>query len=65
MTHEPGWDAKAIARIAMQTFGGTRQMFEAHGWAECCSKMRAVQQKHVKNHSGSVEAFVHQREASK
>lgn len=58
MGHEPGWDAKAIARIAKEKYGGTTQMFEAHGWPERGSKMMIAQQRLVKEHYGSVANFV-------
>ena len=58
MAHEPGWDAKAIARIANEKFGGLQEMFEAHGWSERGSKMMISQQRLVKEHYGSVAAFV-------
>jgi hypothetical protein len=58
MAHEQGWDAKAISRIAREKYGGTRQMFEFHNWPERGSKMMTSQQRHVKEHYGSIEAFV-------
>ncbi len=58
MTHEQGWDAKAIARIAKEKYGGTRQMFEAHGWTERGSGMMIAQQRLVKERYGSISAFV-------
>lgn len=62
MAHEPGWDAKAIARIAKEKYGGTQQMFEAHGWSERGSKMMIAQQRLVKERYGSIEAFVQHHE---
>lgn len=62
MSHEPGWDAKAIARIAKEKYGGTQQMFEAHGWSERGSKMMISQQRLVKEHYGSVQRFVQHHE---
>ena len=58
MAHEPGWDAKAIARIAKEKYGGTQQMFQAHDWLERGSQMMIAQQRLVKEHYGSVAAFV-------
>jgi hypothetical protein len=58
MTHEPGWDAKAIARIAKERYGGTQQMFEAHDWPERGSQMMTTQQRLVKARYGSIAAFV-------
>ncbi len=65
MGHEPGWDAKAIARIAKEKFGGTTQMFEAHNWPERGSKMMIAQQRLVKEHYGSIQAFVQRHEGKK
>jgi len=62
MTHEPGWDAKAIARIAKEKYGGTQQMFEVHGWSERGSKMMIAQQRLEKEHYGSIEGFVQHHE---
>ncbi|NEX46805.1 hypothetical protein [Pseudotabrizicola algicola] len=62
MAHEPGWDAKAIARIAKENHGSTTAMFEAHNWPERGSRMMISQQKHVKEHYGSVLAFVQHHE---
>ncbi len=62
MTNEPGWDAKAIARVAKEKYGGTLLMFEAHGWADRGSKMMIAQQRLVKEHYGSVAAFVRHHE---
>ncbi|UWQ41879.1 hypothetical protein K3718_01960 [Leisingera aquaemixtae] len=56
-SREPGWDAKAIAKVAKEQFGGLREMFEAHGWPERGSQMMPAQQKRVKEAYGSVEAF--------
>lgn len=54
----PGWDAKEIARIAKETYGGPHQMFEAHGWPERGASMLPSQQRRVADAYGSVEAFV-------
>ncbi|TGD44575.1 hypothetical protein EEB11_03020 [Pseudotabrizicola sediminis] len=62
MAHEPGWDSKAIARIAKEKYGGTQQMFEAHDWPERGSKMMTSQQRHVTERYGSVLAFVEHHE---
>lgn len=59
----PGWDAKAIARIAQDSYGGLRQMFEAHGWPERGAAMMPAQQKRVAETYGSVEAFVEKHNA--
>jgi hypothetical protein len=63
MGHEPGWDAKAITRIAKEKYGGTLQMFEAHGWSERGSRMMIAQQRLVKERYGSVAAFVQHHES--
>jgi hypothetical protein len=54
----PGWDAKAIHRIAAEKFGGLKQLFEAHSWDERGSDMMRHVQRRVKDHYGSIEAFV-------
>ncbi|PXA96026.1 hypothetical protein [Sphingomonas sp.] len=55
---EPGGDAKAISRIASERYGGFGAMFEQHGWAERGSDMMRKVQTRVKEHYGSVAAFV-------
>lgn len=62
---EPGGDAKAISRIASARYGGFAAMFEEHGWAERGSDMMRGVQTRVKEHYGSVAAFVdhHQKVA--
>ncbi len=59
----PGWDAKAIAQIAQDKYGGLRQMFEAHEWPERGAAMMPAQQKRVAEAYGSVEAFVEKHKA--
>lgn len=54
----PGWDAKAISRIARQHFGGLKEMFEFHGWPERGTKMMPAQQKRVADHYGTIEEFI-------
>ena len=53
-----GWDAQAIAEIAMAKYGGYAALFEAHGWPERGSNMMRKVQTRVKETYGSVEAFV-------
>jgi len=65
MAHGQGWDAIAIARIAKEKYGGTQKMFEAHGWPERGSRMMISQQRLVKEHYGSIEAFVQHHEGKK
>lgn len=55
---EPGGDAKAISRIASAHYSGFAGMFEAHGWTERGSDMMRKVQTRVKEHYGSVAAFV-------
>lgn len=54
----PGWDAKQIARIATESYGGFAEMFEKHHWPERGSEMMRAVQKRVAETYGSVEAFV-------
>lgn len=65
MAHEPGWDAIAIARIAKEKYGGTKQMFESHGWPERGSQMMISQQRLVKERYGSIAEFVRHHEHAK
>ncbi|MEN3749913.1 hypothetical protein TPR58_22260 [Sphingomonas sp. HF-S3] len=63
---EPGGDAKAISRIATAKYGGFAGMFEAHGWAERGREMMRKVQTRVRDHYGSVAAFVdHHEQAGK
>lgn len=62
MTKEPGWDAKEISRVATERYGGFAQMFEKHGWPERGSDMMRKVQMRVKEHYGSIAAFVDQHE---
>ena len=61
-TFEPGGDAKAISRIASASYGGFLAMFEAHGWPERGADMMRKVQTRVKEHYGSVVAFVEHHE---
>ena len=56
----PGWDAKAIHRIAGDRYGSLQSMFEQHGWPERGSDMMRQVQSRVRDRYGSVEAFVDQ-----
>lgn len=63
MTREPGWDAKAIARVARNEFGGMKEMFEHHGWPERGAKMMPSVQSRVCEAYGSIAEFVGRFEA--
>ena len=54
----PGWDAKAISRVASDAYGGLLAMYEKHGWPERGSEMMQKVQARVKEAYGSVEEFV-------
>ena len=54
----PGWDAKAIHRIASDKFGGLLQLYEHHGWSERGSDMMRQVQKRVRETYGCVDNFV-------
>jgi len=56
-TYTPGGDAKAIAHIAKEKFGGFTEMFEHHGWPERGSDMMRKVQTRVVETYGSVKAF--------
>ena len=55
--YTPGGDAKVIAKIAKEEFGGFQEMFEHHGWEERGSDMMRKVQTRVKETYGSVKAF--------
>lgn len=56
-TYSPGGDAKVIAAVASEFFGGYAEMFEHHGWPERgADMMRKVQTRVVETY-GSVRAF--------
>jgi hypothetical protein len=55
---QPGWDAKEIARIAIEYYRGLAAMFEAHNWPERGSRMFPCVQKRVAEEYGSVEQFI-------
>ena len=54
----PGWDAKAIARVANDYYGGLTAMFVKHEWPERGSQMLPVVQRRVVEIYGSVDEFV-------
>ncbi len=60
----PGGDAQAIARIAATYYGGFMGMFDAHKWPERGSDMMRKVQTRVKDHYGSIAAFVEAHEGS-
>ena len=53
----PGWDAKIIALVAKEAFGGFQRMFEVHGWPERGEDMMRKVQTRVSETYGSVENF--------
>jgi len=55
--HIPGWDAKAISNIALDYYGGFKEMFEKHGWPERGSEMMQKVQSRVKEAYGSISEF--------
>ena len=56
-TYSPGGDAKIIAQIAKDHFGGFAAMFEYHDWPERGSDMMRKVQTRVAQTYGSVRAF--------
>ena len=57
---KPGWDAKAISRIAKEYFGSFTGMFEAHGWEERGTYMMTSVQRHVAEDYESIANFLNQ-----
>lgn len=58
----PGGDAQAIWRISADHYGSALAMFEAHQWPERGADMMRKVQTRVKEHYGSVAAFVEHHE---
>ena len=56
-TYAQGEDAKVIAEIANEQFGGFLGMFEHHGWPERGSDMMRKVQTRVAETYGSVREF--------
>lgn len=54
----PGWDARAINRIASERFGGLQGLFEAEGWPERGQAMLPAAGRRVAETYGTVEAFI-------
>lgn len=54
----PGWDQKAIARIADQVFGGYKKLYEHHGWEWAGSSVMNKTASLVADHYGTIEEFV-------
>jgi len=54
----PGWDAKAIHKIAKEHYGGLLEMFQKHHWPETGSDMMRQVQKRVKEFYGNVGIFI-------
>ena len=61
----PGWDAKAIHRIAKEAYGSLEAMFKHHGWEERGAEMMRQVQSRVAETYGSIEAFVKKHEETK
>lgn len=60
---EPGWDAKAIARVAKKHYGGLREMYLHHSWPDTPGhKLLPHVQQHVAETYGTVENFLTQHE---
>lgn len=53
----PGWDKRAVNRIAKDTYGGLAAMFKAHGWHRDGRTYGQVAPTRVKQTYGSVAAF--------
>lgn len=58
----PGWDKRAISRIAAEAYGGLSQMFIAHSWVTGDRSVSQVAPTRVVQTYGSVEAFVRSHE---
>ena len=60
MTDErkPGWDKKAVNRIAREEYDGLARMFEKHGWAKGDKTYGQIAPTRVVETYGSVDSFV-------
>lgn len=54
---KPGWDKKAVNRIAHEKYGGLTQMFAAHGWETNGRVISQIAPTHVVKTYGSIAAF--------
>ncbi len=54
----PGWDAKEIARVAVEYYRGLAAMFEANNWPERGAQMLPCVQRRVAEEYDSVEKFI-------
>ena len=61
-SREPGWDKRAVNRIAKEQYGGLQQLFDAHGWQVGDRVISQVQAQRAVEGYGSVEAFVRAHE---
>jgi hypothetical protein len=59
---KPGWDKRAVNRIAKEAYGGLQQMFDAHDWETDGKLVSQVAPSRVKETYGSVEKFEREHE---
>ncbi|MCA1748846.1 MAG: hypothetical protein LC634_04715 [Sphingomonadales bacterium] len=59
----PGWDKRAVNRIAKEEYGGLAAMFRVHGWTKDGHTYGQIAPTKVKQTYGSIDAFekVHKR----
>ena len=65
VNREPGWDKKAINKIAKECYGDLKSMFEEHGWVTDGKTFGQVAPTRVVETYGSVKAFVTAHEFGK
>ncbi len=58
----PGWDKQAVNGIAIDEYGGLKEMFAAHGWSKGSNTYGQVAPSRVKATYGSVDSFVRAHE---
>ena len=56
----PGWDVKAITRIANERYGGLKPMFRNLGWEWPGASWLGVANKRIVAEYGSIEGFCRQ-----
>lgn len=54
----PGWDSRAIQKVADEFYGGYAGMNKAHGWPTTGSKIMPGTNGRVKSRYGSIESFI-------
>lgn len=57
LDRSPGWDKRAVNRIAKEQYGGLKPMFEAHGWTTDGRVISQIAPTKIAGTYGSIDAF--------